>query len=401
MRVRAHRGDYILGITVFILLAFGLIMMYNINPALQQKIGGTGGGGANYFRSQLVNIVAGLGIWAVASSVYFKTWRRFALPLLGIAFVAVMALAVPGLHRNINGAARWLALGPFSFQPAELLKLALVVYLAAWFEKRHDEVRSFWDGVVPFMVMLGAASVIIVIFQRDLGTMMVLALATLGMFFVAGIRLKHLALLMATGITAASLAIVTFPHRMSRLLIFLDPSKDSSGEGYHISQALIGIGSGGLLGSGLGKSIQIYGYLPEAPNDSIFAVIGEEFGLIGALIIVGLFGVLVYRGLEIARKAPDTFSRLLATGITLLFLFQAAINIGAMLGLVPLTGIPLPFVSYGGSSLVIMLGAAGILFNISKYTLKEEAYADSRQRRGDSRPRFAGTSDRRRVTAAR
>ncbi|HUC87350.1 MAG TPA: FtsW/RodA/SpoVE family cell cycle protein, partial [Candidatus Saccharimonadales bacterium] len=165
---------------------------------------------------------------------------------------------------------------------------------------------------------------------------------------------------------------------------------------YHICQSLIGIGSGGLLGVGLGKSIQIYGYLPEAPTDSIFAVIGEEFGLIGSLIIIGLFGVLIYRGLEIARKAPDNFSRLVATGITLIYLFQTFINLAAMLSLVPLTGIPLPFVSYGGSSLVIMMGGAGLLFNISKYT-KESAYADSRQRRGDSRPRLAGLSDRRRV----
>jgi cell division protein FtsW len=195
--------------------------------------------------------------------------------------------------------------------------------------------------------------------------------------------------------------IIAFPHRMSRFLTFLHPMSDCKGSGYHICQSLIGIGSGGLFGVGLGKSIQIYGYLPEAPNDSIFAVIGEEFGLIGSLILIVLFGVLVYRGLEIVRRAPDMFSQLIATGITLIFLFQAFVNIAAMLSLVPLTGIPLPFVSYGGSSLVIMMLAAGLLFNISKYTVREETYADNRQRRGDSRPRFAGSGNRRRVTLAR
>lgn len=398
MPARGHRGDYILGLTVFILLAFGLIMMYNISPALHQKMGGNG---ADYFRSQLLNIAVGIVAWVAAGSIYFKQWRRYATALMVLAILGVLALAIPALQLKVNGAARWLQLGPVSFQPAELLKLALVIYLAAWFERRPEEVRSFWDGVLPFTVMIGITSIIIAIFQRDLGTMLVVALSTLGMFYVAGIRLQHLAMLLAAGVAAGWLAILAFPHRMSRLMIFLDPGKDQTGQGYHIRQALIGLGSGGLFGVGLGKSIQIYGYLPEAPTDSIFAVIGEEFGLIGASIVIGLFGVLVWRGLEVARRAPDMFSRLVATGITLIFLFQAFINIAAMLSLVPLTGIPLPFVSYGGSSLVIMMGAAGLLFNISKYTVKEEVYADSRQRGRNERPRLAGTSNRRRVADAR
>jgi cell division protein FtsW len=379
---RGHRGDYVLTLTVFVLLAFGLIMMYNINPALSQKVGGQGG--TNYFRNQFVNIMVGLVAGGVAGSIYFARWRRYATVLLGVAVLAVVALVVPGLHFSVNGATRWLRLGPFSFQPAELLKLALVVYLAAWFEgRRRAQIISIAEGVMPFIFIIGITGITVVVFQRDLGSMLVIALATLGMFYVAGMRLQHLVALSAA-------------HRLSRFMTFLHPMQGCLGNGYHICQSLIGIGSGGLFGVGLGKSIQIYGYLPEAPNDSIFAVIGEEFGLIGSLVIVGLFGVLIYRGFEIARKAPDGFSRLVATGITLIFMFQAFINIAAMLSLVPLTGIPLPFVSYGGSSLVIMLIATGLLFNISKYT-KEEAYADSRQRRGNGRPRLAGTSHRRRV----
>ena len=396
---RAHRGDFVLALTVFVLLAFGLIMMYNINPALNQRAGGST---VNYFGNQLLNVAVGVAAWIMASSIYFARWQRFAKYMLLAALIGVFALMVPGLSYEANGATRWLSLGPLSFQPAEALKLALILYLATWLTRRSkEEKRSFWDGVFPFGVMIGIASILVVIFQRDMGTMLVIALSTLGMYFVAGLRLKHLALLLAVGGSLAWLAIVTFPHRLHRFVTFLDPMANCSGSGYHICQALIGIGSGGLFGTGLGKSIQIYGYLPEAPNDSIFAVIGEEFGIIGGLLLIGLFGLLVYRGFEVARKAPDGFSQLVAAGLTLVFMFQAFINIAAMLSLVPLTGIPLPFVSYGGSSLVIMMFAAGMLFNISKYTVREVEYADSRQRRGDSRPRLAGPSNRRRVTAAR
>ncbi|HEX7259723.1 MAG TPA: putative lipid II flippase FtsW [Candidatus Saccharimonadia bacterium] len=393
LSVRGHRGDYVLGLAVFMLLAFGLIMMYNINPALSQKQGAE----TSYFFNQLTFVGIGVGAWAVISSLYYKVWRRLALPLLILAIAAVVAVLTP-LGYSALGASRWLALGPFSFQPSELLKLALVIYLAVWFERHYKVLGSFKQGVVPYIVMLAIAGLFVAILQRDLGTMMVIALATLGMFYVAGIRLKHLAILAASGTVVAALAIMAFPHRISRFMTFLDPMSDCSGRGYHICQSLIGIGSGGLFGVGLGQSVQIYGYLPEAPNDSIFAVIGEEFGLIGSLIVLTVYAVLIYRGLEIARRAPDMFARLLAAGITLIFLFQTFINIAAMLSIVPLTGIPLPFVSYGGTSLVIMMVAAGLLFNISKYTLRKDSHADNRQRRGNQRPRFAGTSNRRRVT---
>lgn len=397
MQVRAHRGNYALALSIFILLAFGLIMMYNISPALA----GTGRGSA-YFRNQLLYVVLGVAAWATTGAIYYKVWERFAVPFLALSLIATLAVLVPHLGYTALGASRWLHVGPFSFQPAELLKLGLVIYLASWFHKRtRDEIGSMTNAVVPFMVMLGAIGVLIAVIQRDLGTMLVIAGAAFGMFYLAGLRMQHLAILLAGSVGLAWLAIISFPHRLSRFTTFLDPMRDCNGGGYHICQSLIGIGSGGLFGVGLGKSIQIYGYLPEAPNDSIFAVIGEEFGLIGSLILIGLFGLLIYHGFQITRRAPDTFARLAAGGITMIFLFQAFINIGAMLSVVPLTGIPLPFVSYGGSSLIIMMAAAGILFNISKYTLKEVAHADSRQWRGDSRPRLAGSSNRRRVAGTR
>ncbi len=399
-QLRGHHPDYVIALTVTILLAIGLVMMYSISPILSQKSVGSADR-SYFFINQIKYVGIGIVAWIVATSVPYQTWKRYAPIILGLSILSLLALMVPGLSHSSNGATRWVSVGPVQFQPAELLKLALILYLAAWFERRGDELKSFWDGLFPFMLMVGAACFVIVIFQRDMGTMAVLAFAAIGMFFAAGLRWTHLVLLLGTGLVASWIAIAAFPHRVSRLATFLDPTKDASGSGYHISQALIAIGSGGILGLGLGHSIQVYGYLPEAANDSIFAIIGEEFGFIGSLAVIGLFGFLVYRGLQVARNAPDTFGRLVATGISLWFLFQSAINIGAMLSIIPLTGIPLPFISYGGTSLVISLLGAGILLNISKFTVSEVSDASNRQRRGDSRPYFANARNQRRVKAAR
>lgn len=312
---------------------------------------------------------------------------------------------MPGLADSSHGATRWLKLGPLQLQPAEILKVSLILYLAMWFERRGEELKSFWDSVIPFTVMVGVACFVIVVFQRDMGTMAVLAFTTLGMFFAAGLRVRHLAALLGAGLAAGWAAILAFPHRLERVATFINPRCDDPkyalDSSLHLCQALIAAGSGGLFGLGLGKSIQVYGYLPEAANDSIFAIIAEEFGFIGALAIIGLMGYLVYRGLQVARNAPDMFGRLVATGISLWLLFQAFINIGAMVSLVPLTGIPLPFISYGGTSLIISLFGAGVLLNISKYTVREGSDANNRQRRGIGRSHFADTRSQRRTQVAR
>jgi cell division protein FtsW len=403
--VRAHHPDYVIALIITILLAIGLVMMYSISPILSHKL--VGNTDRNYyFLNQIKYVALGLGVWIAATAISYERWRKWGPRLLILAIVGLAALLVPGLSQSSHGATRWLAVGPVSVQPAEILKVALILYLAAWFERRATELKSFWDGVIPFMIMVGAACFVIVVFQRDMGTMMVLALAAIGMYFAAGLRWKHLGLLLGTATVAGTAAIVAFPHRMERVTTFLhlkcsDLAALASSPDYHTCQALIATGSGGLFGLGLGHSIQVYGYLPEAANDSIFAIIAEEFGMIGSLVIVVMFGVLVYRGLQVARNAPDMFARLVATGISLWMLAQAMINIGAMLSLVPLTGIPLPFISYGGTSLVISLFGAGILLNISKYTVREVKDANSRQRRGDSRPYIAGPGNLRRVKLAR
>jgi cell division protein FtsW len=403
--LRAHHPDLGIAIVVAILLAMGLVLMYSISPILSHKLSSHAPSNF-YFINQIRYVVLGLVVWVIATAVPYTRWREWAPKLLGASVAMLLLLLVPGISHSSNGATRWLALGPLTIQPAEILKVALILYLAAWFERRSGELKSFWDGVVPFMIMVGAASFVIVVLQRDMGTMLVLALTAVGMFFVAGLKWTHLLVLLGSGGAAGLAAIVAFPHRVQRVTTFLhlncdNLSKLASSPDYHSCQALIAAGSGGFLGLGLGHSIQVYGYLPEAANDSIFAIIAEEFGLIGSLLVIALFGVLVWRGLQVSRSAPDVFARLVSAGISLWMLWQALINIGAMISLFPLTGIPLPFISYGGTSLVISLFAMGILLNISKFTVREASDANSRGRRGDSRTYLAGTGNLRRVKIAR
>lgn len=397
---RAHHPDYVLAISVFVLLAVGLIMMYSVSPVLSHKL--LGSVSRNYyFVGQLGSIAVGMLAWVLFSQVHYSYWKKWAKPMLTLAAIMLVALLVPALSFSKNGATRWLQLGPVTFQPAEFLKLALVLYLAKWFEQRGEAIRSFWDGLMPFTILLAISSFVVVVMQRDMGTMLVVAAAAVSMYFVAGARLSHFGGLLAAGLAASWLAIIAFPHRLARLTTFLDPGKDASGAGYHINQALIAIGSGGFLGLGLGKSIQLYGYLPEAANDSIFAIIAEEFGFVGSFMVLGLFALLAYRGFKVAELAPDQFARLTAVGISAWMLSQAVINVAAMLSLVPLTGIPLPFISYGGSSLLLSLAAAGILLNISKYTLREVENADPRQRRRDGWSYIARPRHTRRPASAR
>lgn len=401
---RAHHVDYTIALVITILLAVGLVMMYSISPILSHKL--TGSADRNYyFINQIKYVAIGLTGWIIATAVPYTAWRKWAPRLLILSVVGLIGLMIPGLAQSSHGATRWIQLGPLSVQPAEILKLSLILYLAVWFERRQSDVRSLWDGVVPFSIMVGAACFVIVVLQRDMGTMMVLALAALGMYYAAGMRISHFWGIIVGGALAGWMAIAVFPHRLSRVATFLDPRcndpKYALDSSLHICQALLGVGSGGILGLGLGHSIQVYGYLPEAANDSIFAIIAEEFGIIGSIAIIGLFGILVYRGLKVAKAAPDTFARLVAVGISLWLLFQAIINIGAMLSLVPLTGIPLPYISYGGTSLVISLFATGILLNISKYTVREVSDASNRERRGNSRTHLTNFGNQRRVKIAR
>lgn len=397
---RTRRPDYVIGLVVFGLLCVGLVMIYSISPVLSHKL--LGDTSRNYyFFNTVVSLGFGFMAWAIVGKLDYHYWKKYAVALLVLALFCSLLLVVPGLSIAKNGATRWLKLGVISFQPAELLKLAMVVYLAVWFEKRTSDIRKLWDGLVPFGIMLLLICLLVAVLQKDLGTMMVLAASAVGMYFIAGSRLTHFGYLLVAGGLAVWVAIISFPHRIQRLSTFFNPSGDPSATGYHINQALIAIGTGGILGVGLGKSVQIYGYLPEAANDSIFAIIAEEFGLVGSLIVIVLFGILAWRGIGIAKRAPDSYGRLVAAGVTIWLTSQAAINIFAMLGLVPLTGVPLPFISYGGSSLVFALAGVGLLQNVSKYAVTEKTNANNIVGRGNRWPYLTNAGNGRSLKATR
>ncbi len=360
-----HRQDTILALTIFGLVIFGLIMVSSASVA--QSLANTE---TNYYYVLRQAAYAGMGLvlWWIIQRIDYHYWKRFATLLLGLAVLFLILVLVPGIGLESGGARRWIHLGVASFQVSEFVKLALVVYLAYWFERKGPQVVDTFKTFLPFVGLLGLVF-LLVMQQPDLGTAMTIAFTAGSMYLVAGATWGQLTTLAVTGVTAVVLLINAAPYRLRRFITFLNPGADPLGAGYHINQALLAIGSGGVFGLGYGRSRQKFNYLPEAASDSIFAVIGEELGLIGAvaLVIVPL-AVIVWRGLVISKNAPDVFGRMLALGITAWIGFQALLNMGAIVGVVPLTGVPLPFISLGGTSLVFILIASAILLNISRQT---------------------------------
>lgn len=385
-----HRPDYFLGLLVLSLIGIGMIVIYSTGSIVNFNITGGASDRNTFFFNQVVSLGLGLVGWVIASRIPYAHWRKWALPMLIVSLILMMLVFVPGLSLNVNGASRWIRLGSFSFQPAEFLKLSLVLYLAVWLESRRSELRSIKEGLIPFLLILAVTLVLVVVLQRDLGTGVVIISLALAILLVSDAPVWLFGAGLGAMIAAGAMTIILFPYRMARLATFFNHKDDVTGADYHINQALIALGSGGVIGRGLGNSLQSYGYLPEATNDSVFAIIGEQFGLWGTTLVVAIFGLIGWRGLRIARFAPDRFGRMVATGITVWLVVQAMINITAMLNLIPLTGIPLPFISYGGTSLLATMVAIGILQNISRYTEREQAYADSRIGRRDRRSRHTG-----------
>jgi cell division protein FtsW len=296
----------------------------------------------------------------------YHHWRKLAVPFFLVSLVFLVLVFVPGIGTKIYGANRWIQLGPISFQPSEMAKLSIILYLAAWLERRGGRrIKDFFEGFLPFLGIIGIAGFLI-IKQPDTGTLMVLILTAIAIYFFSGAKISHLMGTFLAGLFGLAVLIKMEPYRLSRFLVFLNPEIDPRGIGYQINQALLAIGSGGIFGLGLGHSRQKFNYLPEPIGDSIFAILGEELGMIGALALVLLFVILAVRGFKIARNAPDDFGKLLAVGITSWIIFQAFINISAITAIIPLTGITLPFISYGGTSLIFLMAGVGILLNISK-----------------------------------
>ncbi len=364
---KVHQPDYLLMLIFFALVVFGLIMVASASVVLGHE---THGDRYYYFKHQLYYVfLLGLPVWIIFQRLYYQIWKKFGVVFLFICIILLILVFIPPFSFGYGGATRWLRIGPLFFQPTELTKLAFVLYLAAWLEKRGKQIKEVSSGLVPFIVITIVIALLIAL-QPDIGTLLIITLTAGVVYFSAGGSLKHLVFLAISGLIAFFLLVRAAPYRMARFIVFLHPEIDPKGIGYQVNQALMAIGSGGVLGLGLGHSRQKFNYLPEPAGDSIFAIIGEEMGLVGTVSLVFLFLLIAYKGYKIARDSPDNFAQLVACGITSWFVIQAFVNIGSIISIIPLTGVPLPFISYGGSSLVTSLAAAGILLNISRYTQK-------------------------------
>ena len=358
MRGDGHTDQRIVAFVTLGLVAFGLVMVYSATSA-SAAIGNSDP--MSFLKRQAVYALIGVVLMAVASRFDYHRLRYVAPPLL-LASLALCA-AVLVLGPAINGARRWFIVGPASFQPSELAKLALCLFAAAYLARRRAP-RTFGELLKP-LGLLTAIFCGLVVVEPDLGTTITICGMMLALLLVAGVPIRLLAAATVLAVGMGLLAIYMEPYRRARVFSFLDPWSDAQGAGFQIVQATIGIGSGGVTGAGLGEGVAKISYLPEAHTDMIFAVIGEELGLIGVTLVVGAFAVLAIAGFRIALRCQDPFGKLLAAGITALVCGQAAINLAAALGIAPLTGIPLPFVSYGGSSLVVLLASVGVLLNIA------------------------------------
>jgi cell division protein FtsW len=396
LRRERHQADYVILVVVVALTAIGILMVYS-SSALKGYLSQD----ADTFATvgpQIQWAILGFVAMALMMRVDYRYLRLASVPFFLFAIVLLVLVFVPQLNIVIGGSARWLKLGPLpAVHPAEIAKLALVIYLAHWFAKRGTRVHGFWAGTVPFLLILAPVAAL-VFKEPDLGTTMVITLTAFTMFFVAGANLAHL-VVMGGGVAMAMITVGLQGYQLQRIRVWQNPWLDRLGEGFHTVQGLLALGIGGLLGTGLGESRV---FVPNAFNDFIFAEVGQEFGMIGAIVVITLFLLLAYSGVRVALAAPDTFGALLAAGITAWLCLQAFINIGVVVALLPITGITLPFISAGGSSLIISFAAVGILLSISRETVEkgtwnDDAIADRGRR--DGRTHLPGT--RRRPVAQR
>lgn len=295
----------------------------------------------------------------------YHVWKKLIPVIIPISLLFLILVKIPGLNFSSGGATRWIHIGPIFFQPSEIAKLSVIFYIASWINQRQKHLHNFAYGLLPSLVLTGLYAALI-LWQPDLGTMIAMTATAFVMFFAGGVNLKYLGTIFFSGVAALLVLIKLEPYRLQRLTTFLDPSFDKLGIGYQINQALLAIGSGRWFGYGYGLSRQKYNYLPEAIGDSVFAVLAEELGFMRVIIVLIIFILFALRGLQIAYNAPDFFGKLLGVGIISGILIQVIINIASIIGLLPLTGIPLPFFSYGSSALIILLCEIGILLNIAK-----------------------------------
>ncbi|MBT2756109.1 stage V sporulation protein E [Mesobacillus foraminis] len=364
MPTKKTTPDFILLIVTFSLLAVGLTMVYSASAIwAEYKFDDS------FFFAKRQMLFAGVGIIAMffIMNVDYWTWRTWAKVLVIVCFVLLLLVLIPGIGNVRNGSRSWIGVGAFSIQPSEFMKLAMIAFLAKFLSEKQKLITSFKSGLLPSLSLVFTAFGMIML-QPDLGTGTVMVGTCVVMIFIAGAKISHFAFLGLLGVAGFVGLIASAPYRMKRITSFLDPWEDPLGSGFQMIQSLYAIGPGGLFGLGLGQSRQKFFYLPEPQTDFIFAIIAEELGFIGGSFVLILFSLLLWRGVRIALGAPDLYGSLLAAGIIAMVAIQVMINIGVVTGLMPVTGITLPFLSYGGSSLTLMLMAIGVLLNISRYS---------------------------------
>lgn len=326
--------------------------------------------GASYssvaFNQILFGIVGGSIALFITSNIHYRLWRKYAFYIMLAALILTALVFVPGLGLEHGGARRWIEVGPVSFQPAEILKIAFVIYLATWLSGMHKHIGDMLKGVAPLVLIVSTVGVLMLM-QPDTDTFLIMVAAATAMFLTAGGKWKHVGVAFLVGVALLTILAFTRPYIMDRLTTFFDRSADPTGKSYQVNQSLIAIGSGGIWGRGFGQSVQKFEYLPEPIGDSIFAVLGEEFGFAGTVTLLLALSFFASRGYKIATESPDLYGMLLVVGLITLIITQAFLNIAAMLGLAPLSGLPLPFISHGGTALLTMLASVGIILNVSRY----------------------------------
>jgi cell division protein FtsW len=360
---QSDHGPLLIVIVIVILNLFGLVMVLSASSVESLREYGSSW---FFFERQVLYVGAGAGLFIIGTRIDPHRLRRVAAPLLLVALALLVLVLVPGLGVSVNGSRRWLGAGPLRFQPSEVAKLALIVFVAHLFARAGETRSRSPEPVSPYPALIALGAVVILVMgEPDMGTALVMAIAVGALALVAGAPLRTMAGIGTVGVSLAFLVGMVEPYRRARLMSFRHPFSDHTNTGYQVVQSLVGVASGGPGGVGLGASRAKWGFLPNAHTDFIFAIIGEELGLIGTLLVVALFAVLAVLGIRAALRAPDRYTMLLAAGITTWICGQALINIGAVIGLLPVTGVPLPFVSFGGSALLFTMAAAGLLVNIA------------------------------------
>lgn len=359
-----NRASVTLIIVVSLLLSIGIVMIYSTSAIYA---GENHHDSYFYIKKQAVWALLGIFLLMAFTMIDYHFLRKLSIPLLFLSTFLLILVFVPGFGRAAGGARRWLRFASLSFQPSEFTKFAIVVYLADFLARKQSRIREIWKGIfLPLSIIL--LNMLLVVLQPDLGTTVLLGLVVFFLLFSAGMRISYLVTIALAALPVLYTVIFKSAYRRSRILIFLDPWKDSQGRGFQIIQSWIALSSGGVFGLGLAQSRQKFFYLPEAHTDFIFSIIGEELGLVGTASILTLFIVFVMAGMRVAWKAPDLYGNLLATGIVTLIALQAIINIGVVTGTFPTKGLPLPFISFGGSNLVVNIASVGVLLNIARHS---------------------------------